>query len=131
MYRFFFFFQAEDGIRDLYVTGVQTCALPISPFATRVATLEPLAMNVSLYPVDGELPTLVGATDPATVLEILRDALPGANATPFVPVQCRVDVAHYPREHHCVLRYTLEGMRSNGAEAPRVTVFGKVAGNDR
>src|SRR5204863_2398216 len=29
---FFFFFQAEDGIRDLYVTGVQTCALPIYVF---------------------------------------------------------------------------------------------------
>src|SRR5438105_12392772 len=28
---FFFFFQAEDGIRDPLVTGVQTCALPISP----------------------------------------------------------------------------------------------------
>src|SRR5258708_7949835 len=28
---FFFFFQAEDGIRDDLVTGVQTCALPISP----------------------------------------------------------------------------------------------------
>src|SRR5204863_4778730 len=28
-----FFFQAEDGIRDLYVTGVQTCALPISRLA--------------------------------------------------------------------------------------------------
>src|SRR5438270_9140109 len=27
---YFFFFQAEDGIRDLTVTGVQTCALPIS-----------------------------------------------------------------------------------------------------
>src|SRR6267143_4789803 len=27
----FFFFQAEDGIRDGTVTGVQTCALPISP----------------------------------------------------------------------------------------------------
>src|SRR3989454_11887524 len=27
---FFFFFQAEDGIRDYKVTGVQTCALPIS-----------------------------------------------------------------------------------------------------
>ena len=26
---FFFFFQAEDGIRDVAVTGVQTCALPI------------------------------------------------------------------------------------------------------
>src|SRR2546430_6422898 len=30
MLLFFFFFQAEDGIRDLTVTGVQTCALPIS-----------------------------------------------------------------------------------------------------
>src|SRR6266576_2066261 len=32
---FFFFFQAEDGIRDLYVTGVQTCALPISAYRAR------------------------------------------------------------------------------------------------
>src|SRR5438874_3601704 len=30
LFFFYFFFQAEDGIRDLYVTGVQTCALPIS-----------------------------------------------------------------------------------------------------
>src|SRR5690606_40937012 len=28
-YLIFFFFQAEDGIRDFHVTGVQTCALPI------------------------------------------------------------------------------------------------------
>src|SRR2546430_12686732 len=33
---FFFFFQAEDGIRDLTVTGVQTCALPISWAIERV-----------------------------------------------------------------------------------------------
>src|SRR6266850_3443249 len=33
MYIFFFFFQAEDGIRDYKVTGVQTCALPISEHA--------------------------------------------------------------------------------------------------
>src|SRR5207249_8624319 len=30
LYFFYFFFQAEDGIRDRNVTGVQTCALPIS-----------------------------------------------------------------------------------------------------
>src|SRR5690625_6825929 len=29
---FFFFFQAEDGIRDGHVTGVQTCALPIANY---------------------------------------------------------------------------------------------------
>src|SRR5437016_9268928 len=34
----FFFFQAEDGIRDWSVTGVQTCALPISS-ASGAATL--------------------------------------------------------------------------------------------
>src|SRR2546425_5826580 len=32
----FFFFQAEDGIRDKLVTGVQTCALPILTFAASV-----------------------------------------------------------------------------------------------
>src|SRR5260221_5583860 len=32
---FFFFFQAEDGIRDHCVTGVQTCALPISRSGAR------------------------------------------------------------------------------------------------
>src|SRR2546429_1696758 len=31
MGRIFFFFQAEDGIRDVAVTGVQTCALPSCP----------------------------------------------------------------------------------------------------
>src|SRR2546427_10255067 len=37
LWSFFFFFQAEDGIRDLTVTGVQTCALPIC----RVALAQP------------------------------------------------------------------------------------------
>src|SRR5690606_39634011 len=34
---FFFFFQAEDGIRDFHVTGVQTCALPISKLQGNIA----------------------------------------------------------------------------------------------
>src|SRR2546426_3348120 len=38
-YWFFFFFQAEDGIRDYKVTGVQTCALPISVLPQRCAAL--------------------------------------------------------------------------------------------
>src|SRR5204863_5631428 len=40
----FFFFQAEDGIRDLYVTGVQTCALPICTILDRL-----LALNHQRY----------------------------------------------------------------------------------
>src|SRR5690606_17836979 len=37
----FFFFQAEDGIRDFHVTGVQTCALPISAFLAGCVFDEP------------------------------------------------------------------------------------------
>src|SRR5256885_3617989 len=40
--RYIFFFQAEDGIRDYKVTGVQTCALPISRVRLRRASLAPL-----------------------------------------------------------------------------------------
>src|SRR2546429_5022242 len=47
---FFFFFQAEDGIRDVAVTGVQTCALPISMFGEAITQLA------------GEYPKLVAIT---------------------------------------------------------------------
>src|SRR2546430_16527370 len=40
-----FFFQAEDGIRDLTVTGVQTCALPISPGSKTEPLQTPLTRN--------------------------------------------------------------------------------------
>src|SRR5215469_890126 len=54
---FFFFFQAEDGIRDLYVTGVQTCALPIACYrrecGLRARQRAPEnARPLSLYPVE-------------------------------------------------------------------------------
>src|SRR5687768_17769519 len=37
----FFFFQAEDGIRGVAVTGVQTCALPISPAFSAIRKRRP------------------------------------------------------------------------------------------
>src|SRR5258706_7112975 len=62
----FFFFQAEDGIRDWSVTGVQTCALPISlhgllglfgpyqtqtrPFRVLISTSSLSDMRISWYP---------------------------------------------------------------------------------
>src|SRR6266436_7639953 len=47
----FFFFQAEDGIRDVAVTGVQTCALPISsalPTPRRPSSSRPCARSWSI-----------------------------------------------------------------------------------
>src|SRR2546430_13282524 len=43
--RVIFFFQAEDGIRDLTVTGVQTCALPISNLVESVEINKTLSAN--------------------------------------------------------------------------------------
>src|SRR5689334_24765477 len=54
---FFFFFQAEDGIRDGTVTGVQTCALPISVYfcdhrRDRAAALDKLDLVAGLDAVE-------------------------------------------------------------------------------
>src|SRR5690606_39604020 len=44
-----FFFQAEDGIRDFHVTGVQTCALPILKDGTRASWLsQPLQTSSTI-----------------------------------------------------------------------------------
>src|SRR5205809_5815393 len=62
---FFFFFQAEDGIRDVAVTGVQTCALPISN-NTRVSdgTLIPhfSAIATALRPTSAGFGSRCGVT---------------------------------------------------------------------
>src|SRR5690554_7153208 len=60
----FFFFQAEDGIRDADVTGVQTCALPISEPTSRLAELRAGAAHIAVelspedYPVIQRDPNL-------------------------------------------------------------------------
>src|SRR2546427_4912474 len=67
---FVFFFQAEDGIRDLTVTGVQTCALPI-PIATTWAPATPGA----LVPPLGNLDAYISAVNrlPMLTLEEEQD----------------------------------------------------------
>src|SRR6266403_5141475 len=75
---FFFFFQAGDGIRDLYVTGVQTCALPISLRRTR-ETAAPLErrwrFTARIEPAVGEIPSPM--EDPAARGEWLRGVMAG------------------------------------------------------
>src|SRR2546422_4411435 len=46
----FFFFQAEDGIRDVAVTGVQTCALPISNLIVVVPGIQAIDAPARLQP---------------------------------------------------------------------------------
>src|SRR5690606_40440180 len=56
---FFFFFQAEDGIRDFHVTGVQTCALPISA-AVAPCDLDPIDPRRALHVLEERFDDAVG-----------------------------------------------------------------------
>src|SRR3989339_1623115 len=52
-HRHFFFFQAEDGIRDWFVTGVQTCALPIS--RPNTAAMKRVALKANRRPTTSDM----------------------------------------------------------------------------
>src|SRR5256885_3406673 len=72
-----FFFQAEDGIRDYKVTGVQTCALPISAREMRWQTPERCAtMSASTGPVTAST-TMAAASACCTIycVSVRRKAL--------------------------------------------------------
>src|SRR3712207_9564064 len=57
----FFFFQAEDGIRDIGVTGVQTCALPICTFSASFEKGWPIPGRIGIASQSGAYGTHVFA----------------------------------------------------------------------
>ncbi|MGH8894953.1 MAG: phosphotransferase [Actinomycetes bacterium] len=88
-----------------------------------VALVEPLGMTVSVFPFDGELPTLSAATDQRVVVPVLQRMLATAHGPDVRVVSCRVEPAHYNRRHRCMLRYHL-GLAGAARE---LTLYGKVA----
>src|SRR3989454_4716991 len=89
----FFFFQAEDGIRDYKVTGVQTCALPIlllAELSLSTARRQQLAARDTLSTTSAALGRLVGANGPVdadslTTLEPAPLALVDAGVLALAP----------------------------------------------
>src|SRR3712207_8076870 len=89
-----FFFQAEDGIRDIGVTGVQTCALPISALSALRPTWLPwlLTSNAAGLVQDGGQtlfiwdPSAFGASEPE---EYLVTNLQGRSEERRVGKECR------------------------------------------
>lgn len=109
----------EDYLRDrLAPLGREMAGRPeLAPFATPVAMLEPHHMVASVFPVDGDLPALVGAADPQRMSAVFREVLPPANGGSVDP--CRVEVVRYRARKRCVLRYVIE-------RSEPVVVYGKV-----
>src|SRR2546427_2961610 len=92
---FFFFFQAEDGIRDLTVTGVQTCALPICSDSESV--------HGDLRRARRQAEFLRGAPDP---LPGNRRCGRATDTVPAFPV-CMADVPFAPPSRRRVRRVCL------------------------
>jgi hypothetical protein len=94
----------------------------LATFASPAATIEPLRMLVHVWPLDGELPTLIEATDPRYMSRLL-----GALLNPRLTIErCQVDRVSYRRRSRCVLRYTLTGRATGGATPPQRVVYGKL-----
>src|SRR2546429_2591311 len=84
----FFFFQAEDGIRDVAVTGVQTCALPISLEFVDLP-LDPL--EVPLQALTCRIRGFRSAGPACRTGEVRRDGHPrGSGAVPWRSEERRV-----------------------------------------
>src|SRR5204863_4005232 len=75
----FFFFQAEDGIRDLYVTGVQTCALPISIASRTCESIEKLVGEIRTSVED------IRETVDQQLKAVLQSVQADVNSVTFLP----------------------------------------------
>jgi Phosphotransferase enzyme family len=100
-------------------------------FTQPAATVSPLNMVASVFPIDGELPTLVGATHPSRILSILENALPEVHEGLFNPRTVRVRLGHYGRQHRCLLKYEIDGTIPPADNERSVLVYGKVAADGR
>jgi len=98
----------------------------IQPFARPVAIVEHLNMSLSVYPIDGLIPTLVDATDPSKVASLLEATMPEALSGTFSMQQVHQFLAHYGRYKRCVLRYSIDGVQTETQTPQQVTVYGKV-----
>src|SRR5690349_22703667 len=89
-----FFFQAEDGIRGLYVTGVQTCALPISQnYAARLTAERLFAWHAAMFPTgrSGMTRITVGAwrTDENGPMQVVSGPIGRRSEERRVGKECR------------------------------------------
>jgi hypothetical protein len=98
----------------------------VAAFAAPAAMIDALNMVVHVWPIDGELPTLVDATDPRRMIDVFRETLPDALKQPFVVEDCQIELVSYRRRQRCVLRYSIAGKTAGSDEVRRLIVYGKV-----
>src|SRR2546429_6549998 len=106
-----FFFQAEDGIRDVAVTGVQTCALPISTSVILVLVAFQLALT-GLHELSEALWLPSSKAEMAILGPIVRNDL-------FFFVRSEEHTSELQSRLHLVCRLLLEKKKAHAAAPPR------------
>src|SRR6266496_3716052 len=141
---FFFFFQAEDGIRDLYVTGVQTCALPICDRAERQIEqrrrdprIDPLVrLHVAVAEIEEGLPTDEAPRRACSSAQVNRIRLSLAGRIEDHPEEwvavVAAQVRTVGRAHHAVSKPVRPGLKLDGvARNHQVLVVSRVRDDRR
>ncbi|MBK9712678.1 MAG: phosphotransferase [Kouleothrix sp.] len=99
----------------------------VALFDAPVGVIADLHMALHAWPIDGDLPALMGATDPRRLKPILSQLLPALQGQPFAVDDCRVELVDYGRQHRATLRYHVRGRA--GDEPRELLVYGKVTGD--
>jgi hypothetical protein len=97
----------------------------LSAFTKPVAVVESLGIVMYAYPIDGELPMLVAATDREVAARAMEEMLATGGRSHIKVASCRVEPVHYNRRHRCMLRYHLD-MEAGDTRV----LYGKVTGDD-
>ena len=95
-------------------------------FPHPVAIVEHLNMTLSVYPIDGLIPTLVDTTDTTKVASLFAETIPEAVSGAFSIQEVHQFLAHYGRYKRCVLRYEVDGVQTKTQTPQQITVYGKV-----
>jgi hypothetical protein len=100
----------------------------VAGFAQLVGTVEALHMAVYAFPLDADLPELLGATDRRAVAALLGEVLQAELGPSFVVADCRIELVDYGRRQRATLRYHVTGQASQ-AGAQQLLVYGKLTGD--
>ena len=103
----------------------------LEAFARPVALVAPLGLVLHAFPLDGDLPSLIEATDPAAMTARLGDSLRTPQGGRLVAERCQVELVQYARRDRCVLRYRIGGHLIRTRQQSDRVLYGKVYGDSQ
>jgi aminoglycoside phosphotransferase (APT) family kinase protein len=100
----------------------------LAGFARLVGVIAALHMAVYVFPLDADLPELLGATDRRVATALLGEVLQNELGPNFAVAECRVELVDYGRRQRATLRYHVTSQASETG-TQQLLVYGKLTGD--